>query len=65
MSFSKNADRLREMIVKAIESHQVTRVDLDMILYIAEEDGYLDPHEQELLDMLQELIDNEEVKIIS
>ena len=64
MSFSKSADRLREMIVRAIESQKVSRMDLDMILHIAEADGYIDPHEQELLDLLQEMIDKKEVRII-
>lgn len=64
MSFSKSADRLREMIEQAIEDHQVTRAEMDMIIHIAEADGHIDPHEQRLLDLLQEMIENKEVKII-
>lgn len=64
MRLSESAGRLREMIEHAIEDHQVTRAEMDMILHIALEDGHIDPQEQSLLNQLQDMIENKEVKII-
>ena len=61
---SKSAQRLRKMIDKAIEDHKVTRDEMDKIIHIATEDGYIDKHEQVLLEQLQEMVENGLVKII-
>lgn len=64
MAYSKSADRLKEMIEKAIEDHKVTRAEMDTILAIATEDSHIDRHEQALLHQLQEMIENKTVKVI-
>ncbi len=64
MSISESAARLKIMIEKAIEDHQITRAEMDRILNIATEDSHIDRHEQALLDELQEMIETKAVKII-
>jgi len=64
MSISESAARLKIMIEKAIEDHQITRAEMDSILNIASEDSHIDRHEQALLDELQEMIETKAVKII-
>jgi 3-oxoacyl-[acyl-carrier-protein] synthase III len=62
---SDSARRLKEMIEKAIEDHRITRDEMDLILAIATEDSHIDPFEQALLNQLQEMIENKEVKIVA
>ena len=64
MSYSKSAARLKAVIEKAIEDHQITRAEMDTIMAIATEDSHIDPQEQALLNQLQEMIENKLVKII-
>jgi len=64
MRYSESAGRLRTMIEKAIDDHKITRAEMDTILNIASEDGYIDPHEQALLNQLQEMIENKTVKFV-
>jgi hypothetical protein len=64
MSISESAARLKIMIEKAIEDHQITRAEMDRILHIATEDSHIDRHERALLDELQEMIETKAVKII-
>ena len=64
MAISESAARLKVMIEKAIEDHQITRAELDQILNIASEDSHIDRHEQVLLDELQDMIESKVVKII-
>ena len=64
MPHSESSERLREMIEKAIEDHEVTRDEMDKIIYIATEDGYIDKQELVLLGQLQEMVENKTVKII-
>jgi len=64
MPISESAARLKVMIEKAIEDHQITRAEMDMILLIATEDSHIDRHEQTLLEELQEMIETKAVKII-
>jgi len=52
------------MIEKAIDDHKITRAEMDTILNIASEDGHIDPHEQALLNQLQEMIENKTVKFV-
>jgi hypothetical protein len=61
----QSALKLREMIEKAIEDHKLTRVEYDMILQIATEDGVIDRDEQVLLAQLQEMIENKFVKLVA
>jgi hypothetical protein len=64
MSISESAARLKIMIEKAIEDHQITRDEMDKILNIATEDSHIDRHEQALLTELQDMIESKAVKII-
>ena len=64
MIYSESAQRLRTKIDQAIEDHEITRAEMDMILHIATEDGHIDKNEQSLLDQLQEMIENKLVKIV-
>ena len=63
MSYSKDAERLREAIEKAIEDHKITHFELDKIHSIAAEDGHIDRHEQALLDQLHQMIEDKSVKL--
>lgn len=64
MPISESAGRLKIMIEKAIEDHEITRSEMDEILNIASEDGYIDRHEQALLDQLQDMIESKMVKFV-
>ncbi len=64
MKYSENAGRARKMIEKAIQDHKITRAKMDTILNIVTEDGHIDPHEQALLNQLQEMIENRSVKFV-
>jgi regulatory protein YycI of two-component signal transduction system YycFG len=52
------------MIEHAIEDHQITRSEMDQIINIASEDGFIDQHEQSLLDQLQDMIESKLVNIV-
>ncbi len=64
MKISESASRLKKMIEKAIEDHEITRDEYDSILNIATEDGHIDKQEQILLEQLQEMIENKTVKLV-
>lgn len=59
---SESSIRLREMIEKAIEDHQITHEEYDKILSIATADGVIDRHEMALLSELQNMIEDKTVK---
>ena len=61
---SDSSIRLREMIEKAIEDHEITRDEYDKIIHIATEDGHIDRHEQALLSELQQMIEDKMVKFV-
>ena len=61
MKVSDSAHQLKDMIIKAIEDHKITREEYDQIIFLATEDGHIDPHERVLLEQLQELISNKSV----
>jgi uncharacterized membrane protein YebE (DUF533 family) len=62
MKFSESAQRLKEMIGKAIEDHVITRDEYDMIIHLATEDGHIDEQERALLSQLQDMMENGSVK---
>ena len=64
MRLSESAERLKKLIEKAIEDHQVTRAEMDRIMAVATEDNHVDRQEQALLDQLQDMIENGTVKVI-
>lgn len=62
MVTSESAARLKEMIIKAIDDHVITRDEYDQILHIVSEDGIIDSQERALLSQLQDMIENKSVK---
>jgi len=64
MKLSEKAHNLRQVIEKAIEDHEITRDEYDMILHHATEDGHIDPQERALLSELQEMIADRTVKVV-
>ena len=65
MTVSSSAERLKEMIIKAIEDHELTKDEYDTILHLATEDGIIDNQERALLQQLQEMIENKSVKWVA
>ncbi|MBN2349026.1 MAG: hypothetical protein JXJ22_09325 [Bacteroidales bacterium] len=61
----ESAQRLKEMIIKAIDDHKITREEYDKIIHIATEDGVIDSHERVLLEQLQDMIENKTVKFVA
>lgn len=59
---SESAARLMEMIKKAMDDGQITTLEYDKILMIADEDGHIDQQERSLLSQLQEMISNGSIK---
>ncbi len=64
MKVSESAKRVRAMIEKAIEDHQITRAEYEMIIHYVLEDAQVDPQERVLIRELQDMIDNKEVKLV-
>jgi tellurite resistance protein len=64
MAFSESGERLRKMIIKAIDDAEITRDEYDQIMEIAWEDGHLDNQEKALLGELQNLVEEKMVKIV-
>jgi hypothetical protein len=62
MKSVKNSLKLKELIIKAIEDHVITRDEYDQIIHLASEDGVIDRQEQILLEQLQDMIENKFVK---
>jgi uncharacterized membrane protein YebE (DUF533 family) len=65
MAVSESANRVRELILKAIEDHVLTQDEYDEILMAATEDGHIDAQEQALLSELQNMIQDGSVKLKS
>jgi hypothetical protein len=65
MTLSNSAQRLKEMILKAIDDHELTRDEYEAILHLATEDGVVDRHERVLLEQLQDMIENKTVKLVA
>lgn len=59
---SSEAEKLKAMIDKAIEDHQITTTEYEKILMLANADMRIDPQERQLLAQLQELITSGAVK---
>jgi hypothetical protein len=65
MAYSESAQRLKEMIVKAIDDHRLTRDEYDEIIHLATEDGHIDPQERALLSELQDMIEDRSVRLVA
>jgi|APFre7841882724_1041349.scaffolds.fasta_scaffold150534_2 hypothetical protein len=59
---SKEAAKLKEMIVKAIQDHELTTTEYEKILALANADINIDPQERQLLLQLHELVSSGGVK---
>lgn len=59
-----SAEKLRSMIDKAMDDHQITRAEMDIIIHLATEDGHIDRTEQAMLDQLHEMIENKMLKVV-
>lgn len=59
---SKEAEKLKVMIDKAIEDHELTTTEYEKILALANADMKIDPQERQLLAQLQELLTSGVVK---
>jgi len=59
---SSEAAKLKLMIDKAIEDHQITTTEYEKILALANADMHIDPQERQLLAQLQELMSDGSVK---
>lgn len=58
------AEKVKDLILKAIEDHEITREEYDMIIHAATEDGILDNKEKALLAELNNMIENKMVKFV-
>ncbi len=63
MNASKSSIEMRKLIDKAIENHEITRREYDLILHKASEDSVIDPHEQALLSQLNDMIEDKSIKM--
>lgn len=61
---SKSAERLNELIKKAIDDHQITQTEREKIMMIADEDGVIDQQERRLLAELHDMIQNGTIKVV-
>ena len=59
---SESSYRLQEMINRAIDDHKITRDEYDQIIHLATEDGHIDSQEKALLEQLQNMIENKEIR---
>ena len=62
---SSSAERLSEMIKKAMEDGKLTTKEHNQIMAIADEDGILDSQEKRLLAELQEMLANGTIKRVA
>jgi len=65
MRISNSSKKLKELIIKAIEDHKLTREEYETIINLATEDEIIDKHEQILLEQLQDMIANRSVKFVA
>ncbi len=61
MKISRDAKKLRQIIEKAIEDHQISKVEYEKIISQAFEDSHIDPQEWALLRELQKMIADKSV----
>jgi anthranilate phosphoribosyltransferase len=64
MKISGSAHTLRQMIEKAIEDHQLTKSEYEMIIHQATKGENIDNQEKALLSQLHELIGDKSVKLV-
>jgi uncharacterized membrane protein YebE (DUF533 family) len=64
MELSKDAEKLKIMIKKAIEDHVITRDEYDQMIHMATRDGHIDSQERALLAELQDMIDDKLIRFV-
>lgn len=64
MGVTAESQKLREVILKAIDDHVITRDEYDTIINTATADGVIDIQEQALLRELQSMIEDGSVKFV-
>jgi CBS domain containing-hemolysin-like protein len=62
MKPSKSAEKLSQLIKRAIDDHQVTNAEYEEILALVHEDGHIDSQEKQMLSQLNDMISNKTVK---
>ena len=62
MKLTKPGLALRDVIEKAMQDHEITNSEYDEIMKVADKDGMVDDHEQQLLRQLQDLLQNGTIK---
>lgn len=65
MNISDNAHKLKELILHAIHDHILTLDEYEQILFLASDDGIIDPHEKILLQQLQQMIADKTIELKS
>ncbi|HJX71848.1 MAG TPA: hypothetical protein VJ346_07850 [Bacteroidales bacterium] len=65
MRISNSSKKLKELIIKAIEDHKLTREEYEAIIHLATEDEIVDRQEQILLEQLQDMIANRSIKFVA
>ena len=65
MALSSSAEKLKKMIDKAIEDHEISVLEYEKILHLASEDNKIDAQERALLHTLQDLIESGAVKRVT
>jgi hypothetical protein len=65
MEVSKDAEKLKKMIKKAIEDHVITRDEYDRMIHMATRDGHIDSQERALLAELQDMIDDRLIRFVN
>jgi hypothetical protein len=56
MKLSHDANKLRQIIEKAIEDHKISKAEYEMIIHQSVDDGHVDQQEWALLRELQKMI---------
>ena len=64
MPLNESANKLRKMINKAIDDEKISHAEMDAIIALANEDGHIDSQERALLNQLQTMIENKDVRYI-
>lgn len=65
MKLTKSGLELKEVIEKAIQDCVITNSEYEEIMKMANKDGIIDDHEQQLLSQLQGLLGNGTLKRVS
>ena len=62
MKPSKSAEKLLNLIKKAIEDNKITKAEYEEIMHLANEDSVIDSQEKKLLANFHDMIENKTIK---